>query len=107
MQFPSYNGSNMALEISDIERVADLARLELSEQEKQMYAEQLSAVFDYMEMLNEVDVSDVPETCQVTGLEDVLREDIAKPIDEETRKKLIEQFPDRMGDLLKVKGVFN
>lgn len=90
-----------------IEQIAQLARLELSEEEKKMYAKQLSVVFDYIKILEEVDTEGVNETCQVTGLEDVVREDGVSECDEETRKKLIEQFPEREGDLLKVKKVFD
>jgi len=94
------------LDVEEIDKIANLARLELNEQEKKMYASQLSVVFDYVKMLEEVETEGIQETCQVTGLEDVFREDIVKECDEETRKKLIEQFPERVGDLLKVKKVF-
>ena len=97
----------MKLDIKDIEGIAELARLHLTEDEKVRYAGQLSAVLDYVEMLNEVDTTGVAETCQVTGLEDVVREDIATPCDEETRKKIIDQFPAKVGNLLKVKAVFS
>ncbi len=96
----------MKLTISDIERVAELARLELIDSEKAMYAEQLSAVFSYMDMLNSVDTEGVPETCQVTGLEDVARQDVAKQADLEVRKKLIAAFPAQEANLLKVQAVF-
>lgn len=96
----------MKLDIQDIEHIADLARLHLTEEEKALYADQLSAVLEYVEMLNEVDTTGVEETCQVTGLEDVVREDVAMPVDEETRKNIIAQFPSKVGNLLKVKAVF-
>ena len=97
----------MKLDISDIEHIADLARLHLTDEEKERYADQLSAVFDYISMLNEVDTTGVAETCQVTELEDVVREDVVAESDEETRKKIIAQFPDKVGNLLKVKAVFD
>lgn len=97
----------MQLTIRDVEQIANLARLELSESEKKMYAEQLSVVLDYVETLNEVDIEGVRETCQVTGLEDVMREDEVKNVDEETKQKLINSFPEKMGKLLKVKAVFD
>ncbi|MEK7084636.1 MAG: Asp-tRNA(Asn)/Glu-tRNA(Gln) amidotransferase subunit GatC [Patescibacteria group bacterium] len=96
----------MKLTAAEIEAIAALSRLELSEEEKQRYAEQLSAVLDYVEMLNEVDTDGVEETCQVTGLEDVFRDDVVVSCDEETRKALIACFPEKRGDLLKVKAVF-
>lgn len=90
-----------------IEQIAALARLSLTPTEKERYAGQLSAVLDYMEMLNTVDTAEVEETCQVTGLEDVMREDVSRACDKETRAKLLAQFPDKVGDRLKVKAVFD
>jgi len=96
----------MKLTISDIDHIADMARLHLTEDEKTLYAEQLSLVLEYVEMLNEVDTVGVEETCQVTGLEDVVRDDVVKKCDEEVRNHIIAQFPVKVGDLLKVKAVF-
>jgi len=96
----------MSVSIEEIEKIATLARLSLTEEEKNRYAEQLSEVLGYIDMLNEVDTSQVEETCQVTGLSDIVRKDEAIPSSEEKRKKLIAQFPDKMGDLLRVKAVF-
>ncbi len=96
----------MKLTPQEVEDIAKLARLELTSKEKKMYAEQLSVVLDYVEMLNEVDTDGVEETCQVTGLEDVVREDEVHECSEETKKKIIKQFPEKVGELLKVKAVF-
>ncbi len=96
----------MSVSIEEIEKIATLARLSLTEEEKNRYAEQLSQVLGYIDMLNEVDTSQVEETCQVTELSDIVRKDEAIPSSEEKRKKLIAQFPDKMGDLLRVKAVF-
>lgn len=96
----------MKLTVQDIEHIAGLARLALSDSEKKMYAEQLSVVFEYVEMLNTVDTEAVEETTQVTGLEDVFRDDEAIACDEEMRKKILSQFPEQQRGLLRVKGVF-
>ncbi|PLX28809.1 Asp-tRNA(Asn)/Glu-tRNA(Gln) amidotransferase GatCAB subunit C [Candidatus Parcubacteria bacterium] len=96
----------MKLTKPQVEHIAKLARLELNEAEIAMYAEQLSAVLDYVDMLEEVDTSGVGETCQVTGLEDVVRGDEVVSCDDETRKKLLGEFPKNQAGLLKVKGVF-
>lgn len=97
----------MQLTPKDIEKVATLARLALTEQEKKHYADQLSVVFEYMETLNGVDTSGVPETVQVTGLEDVTRADEVASSDSAVRERLIRAFPERDGDLLKVQAVFD
>ncbi len=97
----------MQLTPLEVKKIATLARLSLSEEETQSYAEQLTAIFGYVEMLNEVDTEGVEETCQVTGLQDVVREDIVVDCDEETKKQLVEAFSDKKGQLLQVKGVFS
>jgi len=89
-----------------IEEVAALARLGLTENEKQMYAQQLSVIFEYVDMLQSVDTQDVEGTSQVTGLEDVFRDDVVVDCDQEARKKMILMFPERVGNLLQVKAVF-
>lgn len=96
----------MKLTQKEIEHIAGLARIELSQDEKSMYADQLSQIFDFIEQLNEISTEDVPITAQVTGLENVSREDIVVECEEEIKRKIIEQFPLRVGNLLKVKAVF-
>ncbi|MCF6276601.1 MAG: Asp-tRNA(Asn)/Glu-tRNA(Gln) amidotransferase subunit GatC [Candidatus Magasanikbacteria bacterium] len=96
----------MKLTKKEIEDVAKLARLNLTEQEKEKYAKQLSAVFGYVEMLNEVDTEGILETSQVTGLEDIIREDVVEECPEERRQKMIAQFPEEKDGLLKVHKVF-
>ncbi len=92
---------------TDIEQIATLARLKLTDQEKERYASQLSVVFEYMEILREVSVDDISETSQVTGLEDVTREDVPIARSDEVKRKLIAAFPERVGNLLKVPAVFH
>ncbi|MBU0661402.1 Asp-tRNA(Asn)/Glu-tRNA(Gln) amidotransferase subunit GatC [Patescibacteria group bacterium] len=97
----------MSLTIADIEHVAMLARISLSQEEKEYYMQELTAVFGYIEQLKEVDTDDVDETVQVTGLEDVVRDDEVAPYNEDMVADIQSQFPDKMGHLLKVSAVFN
>jgi len=96
----------MKIDSQTIEDLATLSRLDLTPEEKNRYAEQISVILDYIEMLSEVDTEDVLETCQVTGLIDVTRADEPQECDEETREKLLACFPESQGRLLKVKAVF-
>ncbi|PIR78046.1 MAG: Asp-tRNA(Asn)/Glu-tRNA(Gln) amidotransferase GatCAB subunit C [Candidatus Magasanikbacteria bacterium CG10_big_fil_rev_8_21_14_0_10_36_16] len=96
----------MKLEKEQVLQIATLARLQLEDEKIEMYSEQLSTVFDYINMLSEVDTEGVVETTQVTGLEDVVREDTVVESSEEKRQKLIALFPEKSGDLLKVDAVF-
>ncbi|MBP9761137.1 MAG: Asp-tRNA(Asn)/Glu-tRNA(Gln) amidotransferase subunit GatC [Candidatus Magasanikbacteria bacterium] len=96
----------MKLTVQEVEHIANLARLSLSPEEKEQYAEQLSAIFDYVDLLQEVDTSGVEASEGVSQLTDIVREDTVIETEEEIRKKLIAAFPKRMGNLLKVPGVF-
>ncbi len=88
-----------------IRKVAQLARLSLTDAEVEKYREQLASVFAYMEMLNEVDIKDIPATAQVTGLTNVLRSDRVNETDAQTREAILSQFPERVGDALVVPPV--
>jgi aspartyl-tRNA(Asn)/glutamyl-tRNA(Gln) amidotransferase subunit C len=62
-----------------VEHIADLARLELSDAETQQLQSDLSRILEYVEQLSELDTSDVPPTAHVVVQEDVLRDDVVRP----------------------------
>ncbi|MBC7342101.1 MAG: Asp-tRNA(Asn)/Glu-tRNA(Gln) amidotransferase subunit GatC [Clostridia bacterium] len=68
----------MPLTKAEVEHVALLARLALSEEEKERYAHQLGAILDYMERLNQLDTSKVEPMAHVLPLHNVFRDDIAR-----------------------------
>jgi len=59
----------------EVQHIAKLARLGLKEGEVSKFAKQLSEILEYTEQLNEVDTENIEPTSQVTGLENVSRED--------------------------------
>lgn len=59
----------------DVEHVALLARLELSEAEKELYTQQLNAILEHAQALQQVDTEGVPPTAHVLPLQNVWRED--------------------------------
>ena len=61
---------------AEVEKIAKLANLPLSDQETAMFADQFSATVRVINQLNEVDTASVPATYQVTGLSNVTREDL-------------------------------
>jgi aspartyl-tRNA(Asn)/glutamyl-tRNA(Gln) amidotransferase subunit C len=61
---------------ADIRKLAHLSRLKLSENEVTKFQTELSAILEYVEILKEVEVSGLGPTSQVTGLQDVVREDV-------------------------------
>jgi aspartyl-tRNA(Asn)/glutamyl-tRNA(Gln) amidotransferase subunit C len=62
-----------------VEYVAKLARLAISEEEKAAFAKQLSSILTYVETLNRVDTSNVEPTSHVIPMQNVLRDDVVKP----------------------------
>lgn len=69
----------MSLTLADVEKIAHLARLELTEAEKKQYLEQLSAILDYAERLNELDLTDIPPTSHAIAQQNIMRSDTAEP----------------------------
>jgi len=69
----------MALTLEEVEHIASLARLRLTDEEKARYREQLSAILDYMVKLKRLDTSAIEPTATVLPLRTVLRSDISRP----------------------------
>ncbi|GGJ26209.1 Asp-tRNA(Asn)/Glu-tRNA(Gln) amidotransferase subunit GatC [Paenibacillus hunanensis] len=93
----------MSINISDVEHVAKLARLDLSEEEKEMFTAQLSAILKYAEKLNELDTDNVEPTTHVLHVSNVMREDEVKeslPIE-----KVMRNAPDDEDGQFKVPAV--
>lgn len=90
----------------EVEHIAKLARLGLSEAEKEKYSKELSGILDYMKKLNEVDVKNIGAVDQVSDLTNVFRED-ENPLqaDAEKIKKMISQAPEREGNFVKTKAI--
>lgn len=65
----------MTISREDVEYVAALARLELTEPEIEEYTEQLNSILDYAAMLEQLDTDDVVPTAHAVPLHNVLRED--------------------------------
>jgi aspartyl-tRNA(Asn)/glutamyl-tRNA(Gln) amidotransferase subunit C len=68
----------MKVERGEVEHVAHLARLKLTEEEKELFTGQLNAILDYMEKLNELDTSGVEATFHVVPHHNNMREDEVK-----------------------------
>jgi len=64
-----------SLSLNQTRKIAHLARLDLSEQNLQKYASQLSHILEYFDQLGQLDTNGVAETAQVTGLENITRPD--------------------------------
>ena len=69
----------MLLTFDEVEHIANLARLQLTEQEREHYREQLSQILEFASRLQGVDTTGIPPTSSVLPNRSVLREDIPRP----------------------------
>ena len=90
----------------DVKHVAKLARLGITEKEVDKFQKNLSAILDFFGKLSEVDVDKVEPTAQATGLVNAWRADEKIKRKEELRERLLANAPDKKGNYIKVKEVF-
>lgn len=69
----------MAIDREMVERIALLARLEIGEEEKEVFADQLATILEYAHSLNQLKTEDVEPLAHVLPVSNVFREDRAQP----------------------------
>ena len=69
----------MRLTPEEVEHIALLARLKLSEEEKERYREQLSSILDHFEQLKSLDTENIPPTASIAVDQASLRDDEPRP----------------------------
>jgi len=69
----------MAVSLKDVEHIAELARLEFDDKEKQRLTHELNDILKYIEQLNKLDTSNVEPLSHVIELNNVFREDVVHP----------------------------
>lgn len=89
----------------DVLHIARLANLQISPDEEKKFAAQLAEVLAYVKKLDEVDTKGITETSQVTGLENVYREDQAAP--SLTQEEALEGAAHKHNNMFQVKGIFD
>jgi len=82
-----------------VEHIAKLARIELKETGK--FQKDLSSILDYVKQLEKVNTKNVDRIAQITDLKDIVRDDVAG----DSLKDVLNNVPDKKGDLIKVPKV--
>jgi aspartyl-tRNA(Asn)/glutamyl-tRNA(Gln) amidotransferase subunit C len=95
----------MKLTLAQVEHIAELARLALSDEEKALYQEQLSAILEYAERLQAVDTSAIPPTATVLPLRSVMRAD--EPRDSMSREDVLANAPRAEAGCFRVQAVLD
>ena len=95
------------MEIKDIEKLAELAKIELTDTEKDGLLKDLDSILDYVKQITEVDLpaqAGVPETKLDYANKNTWREDKLEERDF-SRDLIVEQFPDSQDGFVKVKKI--
>ncbi len=89
------------MELKDVEKLAELARLDLSTEEKEAFLNDLGGILAYVNQVSEV-TADTEEEHLLTN---VMRDDENPHDSSQYREAILNEFPDRDGDFLKVKQI--
>ncbi|MFT9848847.1 Asp-tRNA(Asn)/Glu-tRNA(Gln) amidotransferase subunit GatC [Aneurinibacillus sp. REN35] len=92
-----------AISRNEVEYVAKLARLNLTEEEAVKYTEQLNSILEFAGKLNELDTGEVPPTSHVLDVSNVMRDDEVRPSVE--RAEALRNAPDEEDGQFKVPAV--
>lgn len=89
------------MDIKDVENLAELAKLELSEEEKKTILKDMGGILEYVKQIEKVEVGDIKTD---SAFYNVWREDIVE-LREFSHELIIGQFPDAQDGFLKVKKI--
>jgi aspartyl-tRNA(Asn)/glutamyl-tRNA(Gln) amidotransferase subunit C len=89
---------------AQVRKVANLARLDLTESEVEEFAGQLSAIIDYVEKMNGLDTSNVEPLAHCLPISNVFREDVIR--ESLGTEKTLANAPEHDGEFFKVPKIF-
>jgi len=78
---------------ADVRNIARLARIDVTDDEVEQYRKELSAVLTSFSELDSVDTDGIEPIGHITGRTNVLRDDVAVPCDEDTKRRIMENVP--------------
>jgi aspartyl-tRNA(Asn)/glutamyl-tRNA(Gln) amidotransferase subunit C len=93
----------MSIQVKDVEYVAKLARLNLSDEERETFTGQLNAILQYADKLNELNTDDIEPTTHVLHLSNVMREDVV--MESLPQEKVFRNAPEEEDGQFKVPAV--
>ncbi|MCS7215463.1 MAG: Asp-tRNA(Asn)/Glu-tRNA(Gln) amidotransferase subunit GatC [Thermodesulfovibrio sp.] len=95
----------MKISKDQVKHIAMLSRLELNEEEIEIYQDQLSRILEYVEKLNEIDTTSVEPTSHVIEIKNVFREDQVK--DSISREYALKNAPDSTDKFFRVPKIID
>ncbi|OGG87528.1 asparaginyl/glutamyl-tRNA amidotransferase subunit C [Candidatus Kuenenbacteria bacterium RIFCSPHIGHO2_02_FULL_39_13] len=95
----------MPLDIKQIEHIAQLARIELTTEEKQKFTKDLGDILDYFEKLKRLETTGIEPTSQIIGLKNISRADETVGCPEDVQKNILANAPNSSGRFIKVNKI--
>ncbi|MBC7259153.1 MAG: Asp-tRNA(Asn)/Glu-tRNA(Gln) amidotransferase subunit GatC [Chloroflexi bacterium] len=93
----------MPLSLQQVEHIAELAKLALTDKEKERYRLQLSAILDYADMLQRLDLDGVPPMSHAVARTNITRPD--EPAPSSPRDEILANAPDHKDGLIRVRPI--
>lgn len=91
---------------AEIEHLASLARIKLTDEEKASLRKEVEAIIGYVDQLKKADVK-LDAMGRVGAVKNVTREDVARPVEDEDRKRLLKEAPHTEGDFIAVEKIIS
>src|SRR5690348_13832647 len=92
------------ISLKELEHLATLARIKLTDEDKQSLVKEFDSILGYVDQLKKVDVS-LDTEGRVGAVKNVTRADIPAPVSNDDREALLNEAPDREGDFIAVKKI--
>lgn len=89
----------------DVQKIALLARLEITEAEEAQFTTQLNSILGYFEQLSELETTDVEPMTRAIEISNIVRSDVNVPFCD--RESLLQQAPEQEGDFFRVPQILN
>jgi aspartyl-tRNA(Asn)/glutamyl-tRNA(Gln) amidotransferase subunit C len=93
----------MKLSIEQVRHIAELAKLSLTPEETERYREQLSAILDYADALQGLDVADVEPMSHAIALTNVMRDDVVA--ESYPREEILANAPEEQDGQIRVRAI--
>ena len=89
----------------EVKKVANLARLNISEAEEEAFTTQLNSILEYFDQLSELDTTDVPPTTRAIETSNITRVDKLTPFPD--KEELLKAAPEQQGDFFRVPKIIS
>lgn len=89
---------------AELEHLAKLARIDLTEEDKKSLIKEFDSILGYVDQLKKAEVK-VDAEGRVGSVRNVTRPDVAVPVSDADRERLLDEAPDREGDFIAVKKI--